>query len=469
MKLSKRDAERLTLNPTVVLERLGLDPDPWQREFLLADDRQVLLNCSRQAGKSSCVAALAVHTALFRPGSLVLLLSPTQRQSHELFRKVLDGYRALDRPVATVQDAVTMSKLELTNGSRIIGLPGKEGSIRSFSKVRLLLIDEAARVPDDLYKAVRPMLAVSHGRLVALSTPFGQRGWFYDEWEHGGGWKRFSIPWEQCPRITADFIEREERSMGRQWVDQEFRTLFTALSGLVYGDFGGAVVDEVGPVTGRLVGGIDFGHRNPFAALWGVLDRDDVLHLVGERYLKETALSDHAEALLRAGGGRIMWYADPAGATEIAELRRAGLVVRRGDNSIRAGIQAVTARIVSGRLRVSRTGCPNLIAESKLYHYPTAAERALVGENPIDSDNHCASAARYLIAGIDHAYMAKLRGRKVAGDGVTEAEAEEIGTMPVRPEEAISELVRPRRAADGPVETAAQRHRRLMDTPECWS
>jgi hypothetical protein len=72
--------------------------------------------------------------------------------------------------------------MELANGSRVVCLPGREESIRSFSSVALLIIDEAACVPDDLYRSVRPMLAVSQGRLVCLSTPLGKRGYSFNEW-----------------------------------------------------------------------------------------------------------------------------------------------------------------------------------------------------------------------------------------------------------------------------------------------
>jgi hypothetical protein len=71
-------------------------------------------------------------------------------------------------------------QLHLDNGSRIIGLPASEGKVRVYSSVALLVIDEASRVGDGLYRAMRPMLAVSRGRLLALSTPFGKRGWFYE-------------------------------------------------------------------------------------------------------------------------------------------------------------------------------------------------------------------------------------------------------------------------------------------------
>jgi hypothetical protein len=251
----------VALDPALILQAQGMAPDPWQRDFLLCADRQVLLNCCRQSGKSTATAAGALHTALYAPRSLVLLLSPTLRQSAELFRKVRDAYDALGRPVPPTTDARSQSRLELANGSRVVGLPGKEGTIRGFSRAALLLIDEAAKVPDDLYRAVRPMLAVSRGRLVCLSTPFGQRGFFFHEWHADHPWRRFHVTWRDCPRIDAAFIDNEVRSLGQSWVDQEYNCLFTALEGLVYPDFERCLFDG-GPAGGerrKYVGGIDWG------------------------------------------------------------------------------------------------------------------------------------------------------------------------------------------------------------------
>ena len=217
----------LALDPSLIFQAMGLAADPWQQELLLSTDRQVLLNCSRQAGKSRTVSALTLHTALFTPNSLSLILSPSQRQSAEIFRKVMEGYNALRRPIKATYE--TQLKLELENGSRIVCLPGREETIRSFGGVALLVIDEAARVSDDLYRSVRPMLAISQGRLIALTTPFGQRGWFYREWDGDGAWKRVKITWDKCPRITPEFIAQEMQSLGENWVRQEYRCEFTAL------------------------------------------------------------------------------------------------------------------------------------------------------------------------------------------------------------------------------------------------
>src|SRR5262245_40355597 len=135
-----------------VMRNLGLEPDPWQVEVLESAHPRLLLNCSRQAGKSTTVALLGLVEAIFVPGTRVLLLSRSHRQSTELFRIVTDFHARLGKPF---QKRQTAEELELDNLSRIVCLPCREDTIRGYSRVSLLVIDEAARVPDDLYRAVR--------------------------------------------------------------------------------------------------------------------------------------------------------------------------------------------------------------------------------------------------------------------------------------------------------------------------
>jgi hypothetical protein len=208
-------------DPVLFAQQLGFDPDPWQADMLRAEGN-VLLNCCRQSGKSTGAAVLALHTALVKARALVLCLSPSQRQSGELFRKVLDFYGETDIDA----DSETRLTMDLPNKSRIVSLPGKEATIRGYSGAALIIIDEAARVPDELYMAVRPMLAVSGGRLAAMSTPWGKRGWWHDEWTSGEDWIRFEVPATQCPRIPPAFLEKERRSMGEWWFNQEYMCTF---------------------------------------------------------------------------------------------------------------------------------------------------------------------------------------------------------------------------------------------------
>ncbi len=212
------------LDPVRMAQAAGIILDDWQADMVRSTSMRLLLNCSRQSGKSLDAAVLADHTALYEPGSLVLLLSPSLRQSQELFRACLSIYRALDRPVPA--EAESALRLELGNHSRIVSLPGKDGTVRSFSGVRLLIIDEASRVPDELYMAVRPMLAVSGGRIILLSTPFGTRGFFYEAWRRRSQWDYYQIEASQCPRISPAFLEEEKAVMGEYYYSQEYECVF---------------------------------------------------------------------------------------------------------------------------------------------------------------------------------------------------------------------------------------------------
>jgi hypothetical protein len=210
----------------------------------------VLLNCCRQSGKSTMSALIALHRALYHPASLVLCLAPALRQSQELFAKVAQFYRDLGRPVPA-QSEKRLS-LELGNGSRIITLPGTERTVRGFSGAALLVVDEAARVDDELYFAIRPMLAVSGGSLLLLSTPHGKRGVFYDAWEDSQGWERYRVAAEDCPRISEAFLA-EERVALPGWVyRQEYECSFEELEDQVFtmAMVDGAVAADVAPLFG---------------------------------------------------------------------------------------------------------------------------------------------------------------------------------------------------------------------------
>jgi hypothetical protein len=211
-------------------EKLGFEADATQ-EMVLRGGRRGIVNCTRQWGKSTVTAAKAVHRAYMEPESLTLVLSPSGRQSGEFLRKAEEFVRRLG--IRVRGDGANEISLELPNRSRIVGLPGNEMTSRGFSKVSLLLIDEAARVPDVLYRAMRPSLAACDGDLWLMSTPNGRQGFFWEEWERGAEWERISVAAPDCPRISQRFLE-EERARGDQWYRQEYLCEFVDREGAVF-------------------------------------------------------------------------------------------------------------------------------------------------------------------------------------------------------------------------------------------
>lgn len=211
-------------DPAELMVRAGFPPDPWQAQLLRAPLCDAQLLCARQTGKSTGTSFLATRTALLSGNTTTLIVSPAQRQSGEMLRKVVRAMNALGRPVRVTAESATA--LVLANGSRVLSLPASESTIRGYS-ADLLIVDEAARVPDDLLAGIRPMLAATGGKFVALSSAFARSGWFYDMWqEQGGARLKLSVKASECPRISAEFLKEERRVLGDRWYEMEYENVF---------------------------------------------------------------------------------------------------------------------------------------------------------------------------------------------------------------------------------------------------
>jgi hypothetical protein len=213
-------------------EVLGLNLDPWQQDLISSREKYIILNCSRQSGKSTTSAALALHECIYRRPTVGLCVAPGIRQSGELMQK-FDEFRSAVELASDYLDEDTKLSVKFKNKNRFMALPGSEKTIRGISAVTLLLEDEASRVLDILYKSVRPMLAVSNGRHILMSTPFGKRGHFWDIWDkrrkgvtEKGKWKWFLVSADDCPRISKDFLEDELEEHGEAWYLQEYFNKF---------------------------------------------------------------------------------------------------------------------------------------------------------------------------------------------------------------------------------------------------
>lgn len=216
-------------------DSFSLNLYPWQKKALLSNARQSIWNIHRQGGKSSLAATKALHKALFKPGSLTLVVSPSERQSGELYRKFLNYYDRLENPPGMPEDKALSCTLE--NSSRVVALPGIEDTVRCYSNVSLIIEDEASRVHDDLHAAIRPMLAISQGELVLMSTPRGQRGHFFKIWTEGGpSWDKLEIPVEMCSNITQEFLEEERRVLGPWLFEQEYHCRFVQTEDQYFSD-----------------------------------------------------------------------------------------------------------------------------------------------------------------------------------------------------------------------------------------
>jgi hypothetical protein len=232
---SNPDLDRLRADPTFPFKAMGWHPDPWQVSFLSSAAKRESLLCSRRAGKTTATAARVMREACIQPKTDALIFSPTLRQSMELLRMVREFYLACGKPVPAIGETKTV--LELANGSRVISLPDNHEGVVGVGNPRLVVIDEGSRVSEELYKSVRPMLAVTNGQLLTLSTPFGNAGWFFDIWDESSEaanrhrrlheqWRKTPVPASAVPRITQDFLDDERIELGQRWFDQEYNLRF---------------------------------------------------------------------------------------------------------------------------------------------------------------------------------------------------------------------------------------------------
>jgi hypothetical protein len=220
-------------DPVAMMERLEMTPDPWQRQFLSSRSDRVLACCARQTGKSTCLAVTALATMYRHPGALVLISAPVGRQSNESYQKLIRFYRLTGRLIPAERELRT--ELVLSSGSRCVSLPGDTASIRGYSKVHTVIIDECAQVDDILPGTLLPILAMSRGRCIIASTPFGKRGWFFEQMYHGGDvWDRHVARAEDCLRYDRDFIEQSRKLLGERWCSQEFGCEFVESIGSVF-------------------------------------------------------------------------------------------------------------------------------------------------------------------------------------------------------------------------------------------
>ena len=227
------DVMAQALDPVIFAKSiLPFSLDKMQEKILRSNAKRLILNNHRQWGKSLISAIKALHRAIYYPGSLILLLSPSLRQSSELFRKVSECSIMVKELPKKLEDSKLFLKFE--NGSRIISLPGREGTVRGYSGASLIIVDEASRVLDDLYLTIRPMLAVSDGDLMLISTPQGKRGFFYDIWKDKNNWKKYKVTADKTKHISKGFLKEEHQSMPERWYLQEYFCKFLDMEGMAF-------------------------------------------------------------------------------------------------------------------------------------------------------------------------------------------------------------------------------------------
>lgn len=232
---------------------LGIALDEWQARLIDSPIKRKAILGARQCGKSMAVAIQITHRMLKRPDTSVIVMAASARQSGLLVDKCRWILRKLG--VEFQRDGLNPQSVLLDNGSRVVGLPKSPATIRGFT-ADLLIIDEAAYVPDVAYAAARPMLAATDGELVVMSTANEPRGFFWDLTcgnATGGrkGWLRFVIRAADVPhRLRPGFLEGERRELGPVAYAREYECEFVDTGSGIFArkTVESALSDEVEPL-----------------------------------------------------------------------------------------------------------------------------------------------------------------------------------------------------------------------------
>ena len=205
-----------------VREVLGVEPTPWQQEYLRAQrGASILALTARQVGKTTTAAWAIAHYMLFTPGGLSVIACPAQRQSAEAVRRVRDSLIK----VGAELKVDNVYGLELKNGSRVLALPGSDDSIRGLTVDGWIVADEAARLDNNLISALRPMRARTRARFAMLSTAWSRTDPFWTAWSDDGdpSWLRLKVTVDEVPGLhPAEHLDRERRGLGEHIFNREY-------------------------------------------------------------------------------------------------------------------------------------------------------------------------------------------------------------------------------------------------------
>ncbi len=190
-----------------------MELDNWQKE-VLATKGNIVLRSGRQVGKSTVIAIKTAKYALENSKKTVMIISKTERQAGLLFTKILLNIHNINKnAIKKGKDRPTKHIINLKNNSIIHCLPaGDTGyGIMGFT-IDLLIADEAAFIPEEVWNSIIPALAITRGNVWLLSTPFVKEGYYYNCFSDPS-FTSFHTSSEDCPRKDNAFLAHKKATL----------------------------------------------------------------------------------------------------------------------------------------------------------------------------------------------------------------------------------------------------------------
>lgn len=363
---------------------------PWQAKIWNSDKRFLALCAGVQGGKTTFGAVWMINEMHKRGKGQYLIVAPTYKMLNQStltkFQEIVPrGWGQLNKSDMTF----------VTKDGRIAFLRGADNpeSIEGIT-AKAIWADEASLMKPNIWLMMQGRVSQTQGRILLTFTPLSMN-WVYKDiyLKRKEGEKEYEFVRYKnvdAPHFPKEEYERAKRVLTDIQFKMRYGGEFAKLEGLVYPGFNtDHIIDpfEI-PEDWDRKGGVDWGFNNPFVALKGAKDSDDVLYVYDEFY--QSRVIEHEQHL----DEDICYFADPSGKYEIESLRAKGFQIESANNDVLPGIDKVNERINTGRLKVFKT-CRNTIEEFELYQFQEGKDR------PIKENDHAMDALRYMVMGYE--------------------------------------------------------------------
>ena len=379
-----------------------------QSQALISPARYVLLSAGTGGGKTAFGAVWLMDQDAKYPGEKWMAISPTKPlQDRTMLPTLIEIFEGTDFEGVFKQQA---RQYLLPSGGVVYLCTADKWQSLEGGQFRGVWADEAGQYPYMAWRAIQARLGVKAGNCLLTTTPYAQNWVFhevYKRWQKGDPlYEVVQFDSIDNPAYPREVYEQARLELTPALFERRYRGMWTALEGVVYPDWPRAYIHRNAMPEGwqkwRKIGGGDFGWHNPFCALSAVISPDDVIYVYEEHYQAEMRLGDHAKRLRPY----TVYDFDPSDPQAIEEMQAAlaktdipGISIRGANNAVALGIEKVSARLRSGRLRVCDC-CRNLNREAESYRYKDTEDK-LGKEEPIKEDDHAMDALRYMVMGVD--------------------------------------------------------------------
>jgi len=403
------------------------------REVFATRAAEVLIEGPTRTGKTRALLEKAHAVAMRYPGSRILLVRKTRASLSESVLQtyedhILAGCTWLGQAKRTHRDAYYYP-----NGSIVVpGGMDHTDKIMSTEWDRIFAFEWTEATENDHEKCLTRLSggATPFRQMMVDCNPSAPAHWLNQRANRG-----------QMQRIMSRLEDNPRMHDGKDWtpLGTEYRKTLEGLTGvrrarlkegkwaaadgLIYEEFDPSihVIREMpaGWQSWRKYRAIDFGFNDPFVCLW-IADSGEALYVYREWYMSRRITEDHARRIIQLSGDEQYAATVSDHARDTREtLHRHGVYTTPAEKDIRAGIDAVRARLVRGANEqpriffvadslveydgaMSEQKRPTCLRE-EFDSYVWAKKPGDKGakEEPYDADNHAMDALRYAVMAID--------------------------------------------------------------------